>query len=237
MTRALLLTLLTPALLLAQPERRTEVRNLTEWSDDIQIESRAPDGTVWPVGPYANYARAFGHIDEPWAMIRTDRSDAFLRRDWQGLFVADWTPFTRHLGATLYGDFAAYRRAWWIGSRFDVFGPACACWTGVQGSIHATFGLTDWPGPWGSYEQLLMDAARWDDAVGRHADWSQAYVVTDVRRELEFITGAPILREIPPVDPPDWPGEPSNPVPEPNTLLLMVWGAVLMTLAWYGRKP
>jgi hypothetical protein len=153
------------------------------------------------------------------------------------VFVADWTPFDRHLGATLYGDFAAYRRAWWIGSRFDVFGPACACWQSVQASVHGTLGLSDWGGGWGAYEQLLMDAARWDDAVGQYADWSQTWVVTDVQRELEFITGAPVLREIPPVQPPDGPDEPPASVPEPAPIGLMVWGAVLLVLAWHGRKP
>jgi hypothetical protein len=225
----------------AQPVRTTYVANATEWSDQASIEPRSPDDALWPVGPYANYARpvAFGYapIDrqawESWAMIRTDRSGAFWRQDWAGVFTATWTPFANVLSSTLYGDFAAYRRAWWIGSQFEQLGPACWCWQSLQGGVHETLGLPSWGNAWGADPDLLARALAWDDAIGRHLDWRDTYVVTDVRGELEFIVGRPVGEAPEPINPP-W--EPPVRVPEPATLPLMALALALGVLAWRGRR-
>jgi hypothetical protein len=241
--RNAIFALLLAAPLSAQPVRTTYVANLTEWSDDMQITTRSPDDALWPVGPYQMYARPveFGYVPidrytdwEPWTMIRTDRSAAFWRQDWAGVFTATWTPFTNVLSHTLYGDFAAYRRAWWIGSQFDALGPACYCWQSLQGGVHETLGLSPWPTAWGADPEVLARALAWDDAIGRHLDWRDTYVVTDVRGELEFITGRPVGRApepitpLPPIDPPVR-------VPEPAPIGLMLWGVALLALAWQGR--
>jgi hypothetical protein len=225
----------------AQPVRTTFVGNLTEWSDQASIEPRSPDDAVWPVGPYQMYARPteFGYAPisryadwEPWTMIRTDRSDAFLRHDWQGVFTATWTPFTNVLSHTLYADFAAYRRAWWIGSQFDALGPACYCWQSLQGGVHETLGLSPWPNAWGADPEVLARALAWDDAVGRHLDWRDTWVVTDVRGELEYIVGRPVGEAPGPSDP--W--NPPVDLPEPATLPLMALALALGVLAWRGRQ-
>jgi hypothetical protein len=200
--------------LAAQPVRTTAIANDNVWSDPVQLQAIAPDGTVWPVGPYANRARNVGPW-EPWTMFRTDRTSA-LFASWTG----DWTPFTNDLSATLYADFAGYRRAWFVASKFDVYGPACNCWTPTQGAIHETLGLPTWGREWGAFPSLLDEATWWDANVGQWLDWSNVYVVTDVTGELEFITGTPG---------PGLPPDPA-PVPEPSTLLLLVAGVGALAL-------
>lgn len=217
----------------AQPVRTTQVITPTTWSDPVQTVHE------YPVGPYDLTAWAFPWQHESWRSVRTDRVGPLVSQ-----LTAHWTPFTNLLSHTLYTDPAAYRRAWWLGTRFDTWGPACYCWQATQGGVHETLGLSTWGGAWGADPGLLDDALRWDDAIGRHLDWQDTWIITDVARELEWITGAPTgepPRVLPPFNPPfnppfDPPFDPSVDVPEPETLPLMALGMALGALAWRGRQ-